>query len=545
MQSQLYGLLQQVFSIHLTCKPTCTWLLWFLEWSDLSQESLFAQLTLQSCIASAWHKKQASAGFNSPMSDLSVPVSPGRFETTEFEEWLNYDGALESLTPTSQSTSLHRLSTSIGSLSPLTSEPTLQAQVRDTWLPPTTANKKRKGSHVNEKGAGKAAQPEGKKTSHNVIEKRYRSNLNDKIAALRDSIPVLRSAARKASAKDGSGDSEGSCTADGPGSKLKFNKATVLTKATEYIKQLEKQNERLTEENSQLRNRSYNSHRPHSVSTVGTYEQGSPTNTSMTDLSFLQPPSEKGEDSIVSKEPVVGMMPVPEEFRRMWAGASQEHYAPPDDDVGTGPRGRLMSRLLLGSLATLMVMEGLSETEADRKSDQPGSRGLFALPRELLTESRGFREPIRRRIIAFISSMQGHQVQTLSKLLLLTILVLAFLVYILEFKYRPPRKSAMRSSLMNPAFGFPAGSVSQSCISRSQSPSSVLTFTDRDETAITSVRRFFARQAVGLLGHSWLEESVEDEEAASIHSLRAGDFRRRWKAYADLLPKLFEENPAD
>ncbi|MCJ1251087.1 hypothetical protein MMC30_008318 [Trapelia coarctata] len=477
------------------------------------------------------------------MSDLSVPVSPGRFEPTEFEEWLNYDGALESLTPTSQSTSLHRLSTSIGSLSPLTSEPNLRAnvaEVRDAWLPPPTANKKRK---ANDKGAGKAPQPEGKKTSHNVIEKRYRSNLNDKIAALRDSIPVLRSAARKASAKDGSSDSEGSCTADGPGSKLKFNKATVLTKATEYIKQLEKQNERLLEENSQLRNRLHNAHRPHSVSTVGTCEQGSPSDTSMTDVSLLQPPSEKAE-SITSKEPVVGMMPAPEEFRRMWAGASQEHYAPPDDDVGTGPRGRFMSRLLLGSLATLMVMEGISENEADRKSDGPGSRGLFALPRELLTESRGFREPIRRRIIAFISSMQGHQVQTLSKLLLLTILVLAFLVYILEFKYRSQRKSAVRNSSMNRTFDLPAGPVSRSSMSRSQSPS-VLSFIDRDETAITSVRRFFARQAVGLLGHSWLEANVEDEEAASIHSMRAGDFRRRWKAYADLPTKLFEENHTD
>ncbi len=34
--------------------------------------------------------------------------------------------------------------------------------------------------------------PPVKKTSHNMIEKRYRTNLNDKIAALRDSVPSLR-----------------------------------------------------------------------------------------------------------------------------------------------------------------------------------------------------------------------------------------------------------------------------------------------------------------------------------------------------------------
>lgn len=36
-----------------------------------------------------------------------------------------------------------------------------------------------------------------KKTAHNMIEKRYRTNLNDKIAALRDSVPSLRVMVKK------------------------------------------------------------------------------------------------------------------------------------------------------------------------------------------------------------------------------------------------------------------------------------------------------------------------------------------------------------
>lgn len=36
-----------------------------------------------------------------------------------------------------------------------------------------------------------------KKTAHNMIEKRYRTNLNDKIAALRDSVPSLRVMSKK------------------------------------------------------------------------------------------------------------------------------------------------------------------------------------------------------------------------------------------------------------------------------------------------------------------------------------------------------------
>lgn len=40
--------------------------------------------------------------------------------------------------------------------------------------------------------------PPVKKTTHNMIEKRYRTNLNEKIAALRDSVPSLRAGRKNA-----------------------------------------------------------------------------------------------------------------------------------------------------------------------------------------------------------------------------------------------------------------------------------------------------------------------------------------------------------
>jgi hypothetical protein len=45
--------------------------------------------------------------------------------------------------------------------------------------------------------------PPVKKTAHNMIEKRYRTNLNDKIIALRDSVPSLRIISRKDSRGEG------------------------------------------------------------------------------------------------------------------------------------------------------------------------------------------------------------------------------------------------------------------------------------------------------------------------------------------------------
>ena len=48
-----------------------------------------------------------------------------------------------------------------------------------------------------------------KKTAHNMIEKRYRTNLNDKIAALRDSVSSLRVMAKGAKADDEKEDLQG------------------------------------------------------------------------------------------------------------------------------------------------------------------------------------------------------------------------------------------------------------------------------------------------------------------------------------------------
>lgn len=98
-----------------------------------------------------------------------------------------------------------------------------------------------------------------------MIEKRYRTNLNDKIAALRDSVPGLRAMAHRLEHGE-----EGSAAMDemyatrgmeedeslgGLTPAHKLNKATILSKATEYIAHLERRNAALAKENATLRNR--------------------------------------------------------------------------------------------------------------------------------------------------------------------------------------------------------------------------------------------------------------------------------------------------
>jgi hypothetical protein len=88
-------------------------------------------------------------------------------------------------------------------------------------------NRKRKSSasgddEDDEDSAGQ--HPPVKKTAHNMIEKRYRTNLNDKIAALRDSVPSLRIMTKSARGEDTADDRE---ELHGLTPAHKLNKATV------------------------------------------------------------------------------------------------------------------------------------------------------------------------------------------------------------------------------------------------------------------------------------------------------------------------------
>ncbi|KAH7312118.1 helix-loop-helix DNA-binding domain-containing protein [Rhexocercosporidium sp. MPI-PUGE-AT-0058] len=139
--------------------------------------------------------------------------------------------------------------------------PSMQAQypaspTSSPSSPDPTGNRKRKSSLEGEEEDDESTEPTNgrcppvKKTAHNMIEKRYRTNLNDKIAALRDSVPSLRVMSKKNSrGEDIQEDLQGLTPAH------KLNKATVLSKATEYIAHLEKRNKYLIKENASLKSR--------------------------------------------------------------------------------------------------------------------------------------------------------------------------------------------------------------------------------------------------------------------------------------------------
>jgi hypothetical protein len=247
--------------------------------------------------------------------------------------------------------------------------------------------KKRKSSTDDVKSplAGKKekGQPP-KKTAHNMIEKRYRTNLNDKIAALRDSVPSLRVMSRgngTGEEEDDPEDLEGLTPAH------KLNKATVLSKATEYIRHLEKRNKRLQDEVDTLKIR------------MDSYEKMAVTGPMSLHGTVSTPDGSRYQDdpfapphTMSMSGPPQGMIPVPEHIASLRQGLPpQQHFAPaypPYTGASrtgqTGPplvnarrNNSLMGKLMVGSLAGLMVLEGFVERQQSK--DDPSDRGLFAL----------------------------------------------------------------------------------------------------------------------------------------------------------------------
>ncbi|KAJ5280549.1 hypothetical protein N7478_005921 [Penicillium angulare] len=278
-----------------------------------------------------------------------------------------------------------------------------------------------------------------KKRAHNVIEKRYRANLNEKIAELRDSVPSLRTT------KNANGDSnEDEDDADGAQSASKLNKASILSKATEYIKHLEIRNKRLEDENTGLKNRLRQADKAADQAVTSSASVSSPSNytpssdsSAGTSPSVFSQPDEISGDSPTSSQPVEGMIKIPDSFKRMREEGKQgvfgESYiknssSPYGRTEGNGRRSRMPNKYMLGALAGLMVLEGFGgeQTESEEK-------GLFALPLNLLSR---FRSPSLARFESYLHNFwYSWHARAISHFLLLLALavVCAFVVFLYLF----------------------------------------------------------------------------------------------------------------
>jgi Helix-loop-helix DNA-binding domain len=87
---------------------------------------------------------------------------------------------------------------------------------------------------------------------HSLVEKRYRTKLNDMLGMLRDNVPSLRVIPKRS---EEYAYREGQEKLERPQASSKFDKATIISKAIEYIAYLETCNKCLGKEHAALRDR--------------------------------------------------------------------------------------------------------------------------------------------------------------------------------------------------------------------------------------------------------------------------------------------------
>ena len=221
--------------------------------------------------------------------------------------------------------------------------------------------KKRKFSSESEEGNGarsKVSAAEGRivqERSHSVVEKRYRENLNQKIADLGECVPSLRRAGTKR----------------GGSSSQKRNKAAVLTEAMSYIQHLEKRNAYLEEANTTMKDqiqRQERSSRPEIVASDAPRSEA--------EREFPEESSTTAEEDTAQNEPR-GMIPVPEAMRRLWANRMRE----PDETSNGNVHirgGKYIGRTVVGSLAGFMILDGFASPHS--RVEKREDRGLSAIP---------------------------------------------------------------------------------------------------------------------------------------------------------------------
>ncbi|KAK7753529.1 Clr6 histone deacetylase associated PHD protein-2 Cph2 [Diatrype stigma] len=392
-----------------------------------------------------------------------------------------------------------------------------------------------------------------KKTAHNMIEKRYRTNLNDKIAALRDSVPSLRIMSKSARGEDTTEDRE---ELQGLTPAHKLNKATlnsdvtqVLSKATEYIRHLEKRNLRLVDENSAMQQR------------INAFEKLFMAGAMNGGISSMQPqppptPVQYAQDSCNNvnggygasppmtgsgRNDPQGMIQVPEDMKRIIAAqlAAGQPYPVPQQSFRPGPpvmrqqqihqqqqqqqqmqaRGwpnvaaPYFGKLMVGSLAGLMVLEAIREDE--QSSETPEGRGLFAMPVQLL---RSFASYLNVNFMGY--QIQGTQViNSLRIVLLLCSLWCALVPWLMAPKPQGPKspKEARTTLQAVPSLASPIHVRRQAWLTAIQT-----VWVPRHnfflEAAALGLKtmKLSLRNLVGIHGFQMLTGLTEDQELARV-----------------------------
>ncbi|WPG98997.1 Hypothetical protein R9X50_00179900 [Acrodontium crateriforme] len=351
-------------------------------------------------------------------------------------------------------------------------------------------------------------EPPVKKTSHNVIEKRYRNNLNDKIVELRNSVPSLRAMGRS-SGKGPTEDLEGLTPAH------KLNKATVMGKATEYIKHLEKRNKTMATEMDALKARlaaveaaiSLPRDRQQSMSNSPTSDvmrSRQPSSASQTGLpNFLNVPS----DNMRHGMPIVNQ-------QYMQPQQGQPQYArPPNPPVdaqnqpqtGNG-RGRgVLNKVMMGAMAGVMMMEGFAE----QHSEDPHQ--LSAAPFAFFRRGLDITSP------SSAAALSKHANVSLLKMALILGALLYLLMPLLTFSTRRKQAAKITVRLPNtPSLASPVEVRRKAWLTAVQTVYVPKHFLLEVAAVTTKMIMLSLRRMIGSEAYNMLTGTNKEEEAARV-----------------------------
>lgn len=282
----------------------------------------------------------------------------------EWEGWMRWDDATENAEPRSP---CHRV-----------------MPMENETMNPSRKRKSRADEHADNSTSATVQEkrPTTSIRSHNIVERRYRSNINAKIADLRDSVPALKAKPEQPQSIDSLAQ--------------KLNKATILSTAVAYIHDLERDKKRLELELRDLRARLRIVERRDEERSTTPETESPPSMT--TPVSVSQRPTVDSSTSSSWENPAQGMIQVPEDMRRLRTASMQAQYAEQSylacgqdehsssNSVETGRggvrRARQIGKFMAGTFAGLMMAQGFGGR--DPEENKHSKRSLSITPDESL-----------------------------------------------------------------------------------------------------------------------------------------------------------------
>lgn len=226
----------------------------------------------------------------------------------------------------------------------------------------------------------------------------------------------------------------------------------------------------------------------------------------------------------------VGMIEVPDDIKRLHASANQmnqQTYAVPQENYRPANRvavgqngwqngGGYLGKMMVGSLAGLMILEGFAEREQD--GEEPNSRGLFAVPAQLLGHlGRSLRQSTDISILGYHSPSR----QTLAFLRMLLVLGTLLYIFVPSLFESKPKKAKSSGKTQNSSLISPPSLASPIQVRQQAWLTAIQTvwvprhnFFLEAAALCLKMAKLSLRNAVGWYGYSLLTGSSEQQEAA-------------------------------